>query len=387
MHDRDHIHGYVTSPAAVLAAVTVAALLCTSAPDGQRPAWTLPEWSRSVLRHDRGMVRAFAFRGLYRAVPTQRTSSTVHLMSAAQPVILLRAGQFQGAATARPIGYQLANRRVLRNTLSLHSPRARRFLFWGQVTGAGLLLLSAMILTTAHFADRRRRQHDLARATQEAADLQTLTRIAAHDIRAPLHQIEFLVNEVVADAKAGRPLTQQAIDDLSLIADRTQRLDALVEKTLGHLQYGAFDLHNEMIDLPALIAEIAQLDLPPDAEVAVDGAETLTADRRLLTVVLRNLASNAAKHSDKGDLRLRVRAIRHKGATEIVVEDNGPGIPEVHRKRVFELFATLNSSATGSSVNGVGLATVRQIVRKMGGVVWINDSPLGGTAFHIRLPG
>ena len=80
--------------------------------------------------------------------------------------------------------------------------------------------------------------------------------------------------------------------------------------------------------------------------------------------------------------------VHHVGdAVELVVEDDGPGIPEEQRQRVFERFVRLDEArARDAGGSGLGLAIVREIVTVHGGTVGIESSRLGGARFVVRLP-
>jgi signal transduction histidine kinase len=80
--------------------------------------------------------------------------------------------------------------------------------------------------------------------------------------------------------------------------------------------------------------------------------------------------------------------VRETGAgVELLVEDDGHGIPEEHRRRVFERFVRLDEArARDAGGSGLGLAIVQEIVAAHGGTVTVSSSPLGGARFLVRFP-
>ena len=100
--------------------------------------------------------------------------------------------------------------------------------------------------------------------------------------------------------------------------------------------------------------------------------------------MVRNLVDNAARHADTA---LAV-AVRDTGAgVELTVEDDGQGIPEDQRERVFDRFVRLDEArARDAGGSGLGLAIVREIVTAHGGTVVVSSSALGGARFVVRLP-
>jgi len=99
-----------------------------------------------------------------------------------------------------------------------------------------------------------------------------------------------------------------------------------------------------------------------------------------LHLVLNNLAVNAAKHARGRTVSLS--AVEHPGAVELIVEDDGSGVPAHLRETVFEPCA----KGRDSDGHGLGLYVARRLVRGCGGDICVGRSKLGGAAFHVLLP-
>ena len=100
--------------------------------------------------------------------------------------------------------------------------------------------------------------------------------------------------------------------------------------------------------------------------------------------VLRNLGDNAARHAD-GQVAFSVA--ERDGVVRLRVEDDGPGIPEADRERVFERFVRLDDArARDDGGSGLGLAIVAELVAAHGGTVAITPSRIGGTQVEVTLP-
>jgi signal transduction histidine kinase len=103
-----------------------------------------------------------------------------------------------------------------------------------------------------------------------------------------------------------------------------------------------------------------------------------------LSQVVRNLLDNAVRHATSS---VKATVAECDGAVEVVVEDDGPGIPETQRGRVFERFVRLDEArARDAGGSGLGLAIVREIVCAHGGSVSLSSSASGGARFVVRLP-
>jgi signal transduction histidine kinase len=114
------------------------------------------------------------------------------------------------------------------------------------------------------------------------------------------------------------------------------------------------------------------------------GAGRVSGDGASLAQVVRNLADNAARHADAA---MAVSVRETGGFVELTVDDDGPGVPEEQRERVFGRFVRLDEArARDTGGSGLGLAIVREIVAAHGGTVAVARSGLGGACFTVRLP-
>ena len=109
-------------------------------------------------------------------------------------------------------------------------------------------------------------------------------------------------------------------------------------------------------------------------------------DRQLLRQALVNLVDNALKYGSPGQ-RIQLGAERHGASVRLYVADEGPGVPESERARIFEPYERLVRDQTSERTGtGLGLAVVRHIVQVCNGRVWLDDSPSRGTRVILELP-
>jgi two-component system phosphate regulon sensor histidine kinase PhoR len=112
----------------------------------------------------------------------------------------------------------------------------------------------------------------------------------------------------------------------------------------------------------------------------------LVSDPAKLHDILRNLVENAVNYAPEGGVVV-VEATREPSAVVLRVLDNGPGIPEADRSRVFERFYRVDKSrARAPGGTGIGLAIVKHLVELLGGTVTAGSRPEGGAVFTVRLP-
>nr|WP_269143635.1 ATP-binding protein [Massilia phyllostachyos] len=225
-----------------------------------------------------------------------------------------------------------------------------------------------------HMADRI---EDLLEAQK------SLLHSVSHELRTPIARLEFALE--LLDARARDPDLSKRIRAMET---DLHELNALVNELLDMSKLdSARSLQAAPEDMAMLLRESTQA-LPPsphalDCDIP-DSLGEREVDRRLLVRAVGNLLRNAQKYAAG---RILLSASRGPGTLEIVVDDDGPGIPIEEREKVFDPFYRLDRSrdrATGGF--GLGLAIARKAVALHGGALRAEESPLGGARFVITLP-
>ena len=230
----------------------------------------------------------------------------------------------------------------------------------------------------AMVAGLRRSREELVRS-ERMATLGLLATSLAHEIRNPLSSMRMSVEVALEEPDEAERRVASA-----LILEEIARLEHLVDDLLAFVRPGP------PIREPVDVAEVARgtvqlLDRQMahrKVDVSLDvGAElpAIAGDRRRLRQLLVNLMLNAAQAMPNGG-RLGVHVEAGDGETVLAVTDEGGGIPESERERIFEPFVSLREGGTG-----LGLAVSRGIVDGHGGRIEVESGP-GGTAFRVRLP-
>ena len=209
---------------------------------------------------------------------------------------------------------------------------------------------------------------------------------ASHELRSPLTvlrgRIELLIRE--------GPTAESAVEEAHELLREVSRMDRLVDDllTLAKAESGTL-VHPRRVPVEDL-AEDLRRDLPllgaRDYSVESHATGTIEADPDRLAQVLRNLVSNAVRHTGD-DGRIVVSIDSRNGTTSFAVEDDGPGIPPGQIDRVFDRFYRTDAGrARDSGGSGLGLAIAKAIVEAHGGTIAAESRPGGGTTFRFDLP-
>jgi signal transduction histidine kinase len=218
---------------------------------------------------------------------------------------------------------------------------------------------------------------------------ETLTQTLVHDLKNPLAalagNLELL--DLVQDEKIAKRVAR-----CKASASRMHRM-ILDLMDVARLEEGRLVLQPE----PVAAVEIARAAVA-EAEVAAAHRGvalelgpptedcTVHADPSIVRRILDNLLANALAHSSKGST-VRVGLCCREEGIELSVADQGPGIPEEHRERVFEKYTRLELREAGITANrGLGLTFCRLATEAHGGTIWVDEAPGGGALFRVLLP-
>jgi len=207
---------------------------------------------------------------------------------------------------------------------------------------------------------------------------------ASHELRSPLATLTAALEVVEADTsgKAWRDLRQ-------VMAAEAERMRRLVEDLLllAKADDSGIRMQHTDVDLDDLVsAEIQRLrSSAPELTVTGDVHPVrVVGDPARLSQVLRNLVDNAARAAHS---TVRLTASERNGSAVITVEDDGEGIPEAERLRVFERFVRLDTSRSrASGGSGLGLSIALEITRAHEGTITLTSSTTGGTTATVTLP-
>ena len=197
-------------------------------------------------------------------------------------------------------------------------------------------------------------------------ELEQFAYVASHDLKSPLRGIQNLATWI--EEELGETSDETVHEYLKLMKSRISRLETLLDDILSYSRIGRKDRDEEDIDLNELLPDLRELmDVPSGFEIIfAPNLPHILAPPGVVKQVFGNLISNAIKHHDREQGRIEVLFNDADDYWLFEVRDDGPGVPEKFRQKVFAMFQTLQSrDATEGS--GMGLALVSKMVRVYGG--------------------
>jgi PAS domain S-box-containing protein len=228
---------------------------------------------------------------------------------------------------------------------------------------------------------RKRADAELRRSH---AELERFADVAAHDLREPLLAVAQLARLL------GRDASGREAEIAARLTDAAAHGLRLVDGLRDLARVGRGEPAREPVDLGALAREVL-VSLGPHvdeagARVEVGPLPTVAGEGTELARVLQNLVANALKFARAdGPPVVVVEAGRDDAGWVVTVRDNGPGVPEAARERIFDLFARAHADDEVEGT-GLGLAVCRKVVERHGGRIWVQDAPGGGSLFRFSLP-
>lgn len=228
-----------------------------------------------------------------------------------------------------------------------------------------------------------RRCEELART---ASQKEALTEFLVHDLKSPLTSVAITLQELLA-----RGVPESYSVPLRSCLGATDVAGRMVMNLLDLAQARRLEVRPARCPVEPLLQHLSQhfalrleiraVELRTHSEL-----DELWADRELLRRIAENLVDNALRYTGSGTaIEVGVRA-EPTGAL-LTVTDRGPGVPIIHRERVFDRFVQLDPNASQRASRGLGLAFCRLAVDAHGGRIWVDDAPGGGARFHALFPG
>ncbi|MFN8051011.1 MAG: ATP-binding protein [Acidimicrobiales bacterium] len=247
-------------------------------------------------------------------------------------------------------------------------------------------IVAELAVTEAAKVELDRRSQSLERSNR---DLEQFAYVASHDLQEPLRKVASFCQ--LLEQRYGDELDDKGRLYISYAADGAKRMQALISDLLDFSRVGRSTAGFVPCDLGQVVAEVVDGYSGPieatGATVIAGDLPTVAGDRSLLTALFGNLVANALKYRSPDVAPVvRIAAEQRGDMWEFSVTDNGIGIEENFRERVFVIFQRLHGRDAYEGT-GIGLALCKKIVEFHGGEIWVDEGPPdGGTVVRWTLP-
>ncbi len=232
------------------------------------------------------------------------------------------------------------------------------------------------------------RERDAAERLRALDDMKnTFLAAVSHELRTPLSAI--LGIALTLDRDDVEVSSQESRELLHGLAGNARKLERLLSDLLDldRLSRGIVEPRRSPTDVAELARSVAaSMDVSGEHRVVVaEGSVVADVDPAQVERVLENLLSNAARHTPMGS-EITVDVDRRREGVLIVVDDDGPGIPDGLRESIFRPFEQVPGRRAHSPGVGVGLSLVARFAELHGGRAWMEARPGGGSSFRVLLP-
>lgn len=253
----------------------------------------------------------------------------------------------------------------------------QRHMIIGEAIVFGLVLIIGIYFINRAF------NSELATAQKQKNFLLSIT----HELKSPLASIGLILDTIIK-----RDLQATKVKELSKDAlHESTRLNDLFDKILLSTRLGSQNFINKQeIDLSGLLEEIVRKfeKLNPTITLIrdIESDHIKFLDPEAISSIISNLLENALKYKRNIPLRINIKLKKENKMSNLIISDNGIGIPSSEREKIFEQFYRIGSEETRRSKGtGLGLYIVKQLVNEHGGKITVSDSKYGGSKFKIVL--
>jgi light-regulated signal transduction histidine kinase (bacteriophytochrome) len=230
-------------------------------------------------------------------------------------------------------------------------------------------------------------KHYVSQLELSNRELEAFSYSVSHDLRSPLRSIAGFSQALLEDY-AGR-LDAQGRDFLDRVVAAANRMGRLIDDLLNLSRVSRHEMTRARVDLSAAARNISGKlgNSRPEraAEFLVEDGLMVEGDERLLNVMLENLYANAWKYSEKAPRTvIEFGATTHDGERIFFLRDNGAGFDMRYVDKLFKAFQRLHREAEFPGT-GIGLATVKRVISRHGGRVWIKGVEGKGATVYFTL--
>ncbi len=251
--------------------------------------------------------------------------------------------------------------------------------------------VNGLLNTTNHLLEDKNNQikHQNKRLAESNEDLRNFATVASHDLKEPLRMINAYTNILNKNYK--KLFDESANEFMGYILDGVSRMEGLLNGLLDYSRVSISEENNkklntqDIVDLALGNLKFSIDDKKATVKINAKKLPQIKGNHVQLIQLFQNLIGNGIKFQGKANPEITLDC-RKKGAFFLfTVKDNGIGIKEADKEKIFEMFRRLHSKEEYEGT-GIGLATCKKIVERHGGEIWVESEPGHGSTFFFTLP-
>lgn len=308
-------------------------------------------------------------------------------------LVILNSDQYAKSKENFSNGMQKFKQTINENAFAIVKDRFERFI-QEMVVSLGLIVI-LMLLALFLFSYQNNLDKTNSKLkklnkqlNQKNAQLNNFAHIISHDLKAPLRHMTFYLEEMGYNEilqHEGCEKTAQVLADIESAKEQSYYMYGMIDEMLEFSKVSTHQIQMKYIDTDAIINQILNNTTIPENIKIIRETKlpTILSDEVSLNQIFRNLITNAVKYNDKENGYIEFDCKETNRSYIFSVRDNGIGIPEVEREKVFNLFYKTKNNKES---HGVGLSIVKKSIEIIGGEISLESEVGEGTTFYVEIP-
>lgn len=221
--------------------------------------------------------------------------------------------------------------------------------------------------------------HNLEKQNKELNDY---AHAVSHDLKAPLRNINALINWIKEDNQD--KFDESTNESFDIVLFNVEKMDNLIKGILDYSSIDKIESINAKLDLNELVSEgLRSVLIPTNFEIIVPtNFPTIYGNAYRIKQIFQNLIQNAVLYNQNENPKIELGFTENENQFEFYVKDNGEGIKEEYQEKIFNSFIKLHNNFNSS---GLGLSIVKKTVESLGGKIWVQSEENQGATFYFTI--
>jgi light-regulated signal transduction histidine kinase (bacteriophytochrome) len=213
-------------------------------------------------------------------------------------------------------------------------------------------------------------------------ELNDYAHVVSHDLKAPLRNIDTLINWVIDDNKDR--MGENCLNSLNMVLSNLEKMDLLIKGILDYSTIEKVETEDRILNMNLLVDDVLRtITIPKNIKININKFPNLYGNSWRFKQVFQNLIQNAVTYNDKQQGEIEIGFFENETEYRFFVKDNGIGIAERYHERIFKVFTKLESNTSSS---GIGLSIVKKIINYYKGITWLESQEKIGTTVFFTIP-